>query len=144
MNKDNKEVLIIGAGPAGLTAAYELLQKANDIKPVIYEMDDCFGGIARTHDFLQRRYYEILSEMEDKSEISDADRKKYSAKLLLIYSEEPMTMRALDAIAYNKAVDATIADPSSQKAYRLKVTTWQRLTRNFFSYENTSFPTDVI
>jgi len=31
-----KKALIIGAGPAGLTAAYELL-KYTDIKPVIFE-----------------------------------------------------------------------------------------------------------
>jgi len=42
-----KIAIIIGAGPAGLTAAYELLQKTG-IKPVIFEQDDCVGGISRT------------------------------------------------------------------------------------------------
>lgn len=42
-----KKAIIIGAGPAGLTAAYELLQKT-DIKPVIYEAGDYTGGISRT------------------------------------------------------------------------------------------------
>ena len=42
-----KMAVIIGAGPAGLTAAYELLTRS-DIKPIIYEMDDCVGGISRT------------------------------------------------------------------------------------------------
>jgi protoporphyrinogen oxidase len=42
-----KIAVIIGAGPAGLTAAYELLHKT-DIKPVIYEMDNVVGGICRT------------------------------------------------------------------------------------------------
>lgn len=42
--------IIIGAGPAGLTAAYELLNKT-DIKPVIYEMTEYVGGIARTVEY---------------------------------------------------------------------------------------------
>ena len=43
-----KTVLIIGAGPAGLTAAYELLTKSSDIHPVILETEDFVGGISRT------------------------------------------------------------------------------------------------
>ena len=42
-----KKALIIGAGPAGLTAAYELLAKT-DIKPIILEMSNEIGGISRT------------------------------------------------------------------------------------------------
>lgn len=44
---EQKIAIIIGAGPAGLTAAYELLQKT-DIKPIIFEKLDQVGGIART------------------------------------------------------------------------------------------------
>ena len=39
--------IIIGAGPAGLTAAYELL-KRTDVKPIILERSEYMGGIART------------------------------------------------------------------------------------------------
>ncbi len=42
-----KKGIIIGAGPAGLTAAYELLEKT-DIKPIIYEISNEIGGISRT------------------------------------------------------------------------------------------------
>lgn len=42
-----KNAIIIGAGPAGLTAAYELL-KNTDIKPVILEESEFIGGISRT------------------------------------------------------------------------------------------------
>ena len=42
-----RTAIIIGAGPAGLTAAYELL-KSSDIKPVVLEMSTYMGGIART------------------------------------------------------------------------------------------------
>lgn len=42
-----KTAIIIGAGPAGLTAAYELI-KNTDILPVIFEESDFIGGISRT------------------------------------------------------------------------------------------------
>ena len=43
----NKRAIIIGAGPAGLTAAYELVTKT-DIKPVIIEKTNDIGGISKT------------------------------------------------------------------------------------------------
>lgn len=43
----NKTAVIVGAGPAGLTAAYELT-KRTDIKPIVLEMSDKVGGISRT------------------------------------------------------------------------------------------------
>lgn len=45
-----KKAIIIGAGPAGLTAAWELL-KRTDIKPVIIEKDAQVGGISKTVDY---------------------------------------------------------------------------------------------
>ena len=42
-----KTALIIGAGPAGLTAAYQLL-KTTDIRPVVLEEEAFVGGISRT------------------------------------------------------------------------------------------------
>ena len=42
-----KIAIIIGAGPAGLTAAYELLDKT-DIIPIVFEMTDDIGGISKT------------------------------------------------------------------------------------------------
>ena len=43
----SKTAIIIGAGPAGLTAALELLRRT-DIKPIILEASQDIGGISRT------------------------------------------------------------------------------------------------
>ena len=42
-----KVAIIMGAGPAGLTAAYELLINT-DIKPIIIETDAEVGGLSKT------------------------------------------------------------------------------------------------
>jgi len=46
--------VIVGAGPAGLTAAYELLTRT-EIKPIILEKSDCMGGISRTVNYKGNR-----------------------------------------------------------------------------------------
>ncbi len=46
-NKQPTQAIVIGAGPAGLTAAYELLEKT-DIHPVVVEATAEIGGISRT------------------------------------------------------------------------------------------------
>lgn len=45
-----KKAIIIGAGPAGLTAAYELLNRS-DIIPIVLEENDFVGGISATLDY---------------------------------------------------------------------------------------------
>ena len=47
------QVIIIGGGPSGLTAAYELTKL--DVKPIVLEKLDKVGGIARTEDY--KNYY---------------------------------------------------------------------------------------
>jgi protoporphyrinogen oxidase len=51
---DKQKVIIIGAGPAGLTAAYQLL-KNSDIKPIILEATEYIGGISRTAEYKGNR-----------------------------------------------------------------------------------------
>jgi protoporphyrinogen oxidase len=49
-----KTAIIIGAGPAGLTAAYELLTRT-EIKPIVLEKSDYMGGISRTVNYKGNR-----------------------------------------------------------------------------------------
>ena len=50
----DKTALIIGAGPAGLTCAYELLTRT-DIRPIIVEASPYIGGISRTAEYKGNR-----------------------------------------------------------------------------------------
>lgn len=54
MAKQQKTAIIIGAGPAGLTAAYELLHKT-DIKPIVFEASNDIGGISKTVNYKGNR-----------------------------------------------------------------------------------------
>ena len=45
----NKPVVIIGAGPAGLAAAHELVNE--NIRPIVLEKADKVGGISRTENY---------------------------------------------------------------------------------------------
>jgi len=49
-----KKAIIIGAGPAGLTAAYELLCRS-DVKPIVLEKSAYMGGISRTVNYKGNR-----------------------------------------------------------------------------------------
>ena len=54
-NESNqKTAIIIGAGPAGLTAAIEMLRKTS-IKPIVLEEADVVGGISRTVNYKGNR-----------------------------------------------------------------------------------------
>lgn len=53
-NTTGKKAIIIGAGPAGLTAAYELLMHTN-IKPIVIEMSADMGGISKTVNYKGNR-----------------------------------------------------------------------------------------
>lgn len=51
-----KKALIIGAGPAGLTAAYELLKRGNgEYEVTVFEEDTRMGGISKTVDYKGNR-----------------------------------------------------------------------------------------
>lgn len=50
-----RKILIIGAGPAGLTAAYELLKDSHEHEVIIFEESSYMGGISRTASYKGNR-----------------------------------------------------------------------------------------
>ena len=49
-----RPVVIIGAGPAGLTVAYELSRQ--DIPVIVYEQDEDVGGLSKTVEYKGYRF----------------------------------------------------------------------------------------
>ena len=70
-NHKNETVAIIGGGPAGLTAAYELLKLSKKHDVTVFEGGDLVGGIARTEthkgyrfDIGGHRFFTKVTEVE--------------------------------------------------------------------------------
>lgn len=53
---ENNTVAIIGGGPAGLTAAYELQKLSDGHQPIVLEAGSLVGGIARTESYKGYRF----------------------------------------------------------------------------------------
>ena len=46
--KQSKTIIVVGAGPAGLTTAHEVLAKSREFRVIVLEALDAVGGISRT------------------------------------------------------------------------------------------------
>ena len=57
-----KRVVVIGAGPAGLTAAYELLDKSNNYEVIVLEESNAYGGISKTVNYNQPVVNQVNTE----------------------------------------------------------------------------------
>lgn len=64
-----------------------------------------FGNRARDHEFLQRRYYELLAEMDEFSE-DESRIPGWCGILARISGDEPPTRKLPEAVAYNAAASA--------------------------------------
>ncbi|MGJ8585571.1 MAG: NAD(P)/FAD-dependent oxidoreductase [Marinosulfonomonas sp.] len=74
MNKVSKksDVVVIGGGPAGLTAAYELQKISENHRPLVFEGSNMVGGISRTEtnngyrfDIGGHRFFTKVGEVEE-------------------------------------------------------------------------------
>lgn len=122
-----KRAIIVGAGPAGLTAAYELVKKTK-IKPIIYELSNDLGGISKTFNYKGNRidigghrffsksdtvmnWWQEILPLEIPEKIED-DRitinyhnkqRQFQAKNTTTYSEKAFLLRRrFSSIYYNK------------------------------------------
>lgn len=126
-------VILGGAGAVsdalGGATGWALLATVGGTLQLVFD----FGGQGKEHAFLQRRFYDVIAEIEACPGPSDEQICKWQADLVRIYADEPPTMRALDAIAYNEAADALDTD------WRVKVTWWQSFCRHVYPFNGTPF-----
>ena len=125
-----KTALIIGAGPAGLTAAYELLSRADDIKVIVLEESDCYGGISKTVAYKSNRMdmggHRFFSKMESVN----------------TWWERLMPMQgapAFDDIVLQRSVPLSPNGPDPQKEDRVFLTR-HRVSRILFDGKFYDYP----
>lgn len=97
-----------------------------------------FGGRARDHQTLQREYYNLLSEIESCTDMSDEQIAAWYGKIAKIMGDEPPTFRAVDAKAYNDALDATGGHDRSK---RLFIPLSQKVFGGVFTFDGARYDT---
>ncbi|TPE45079.1 hypothetical protein [Amaricoccus solimangrovi] len=95
-----------------------------------------FGRQARDHQVLQRDYYRLLAEIEADTEPTTESLAQWRGEMMLITADEPPVLRAVDAKAYNDALDASGVYPLTE---RLRIPWYQRLLGRFLSFEGFSY-----
>lgn len=91
-----------------------------------------FGRSARDHQALQRDYYHLLAEIEETPDADEATCAQWYGTMVRITGDEPPTLRALDAKAYNDALDAAGTFDSAE---RLHIPWHHRLLGGVFAFE---------
>lgn len=118
----------------GVDSSYQLFALAAALAGLSQLVFD-FGGKARTHEFLQRRFYELISEM-GADEPSPEQLIGWDSRLNGLYAEEPPPMRALDAVAYNAAIESLGRD----KGKRVHINIFQSWLRHLVHFNGSAFP----
>ncbi len=125
-----KKALVIGAGPAGLTAAYELLDKSDDIEVTVFEESEHMGGISKTVTYKGNRMdmggHRFFSKVDEVNEWWD--------KMLPMQGAKAYDYKVLD-------VDVELAPngPYPEKEDRTMLTR-RRVSRIFFNRKFFDYP----
>lgn len=75
------------------------------------------AGRANEHRTLQRDYYRLLAQIDTVIGPTAEDAARWRSEMILLTADEPPTMRAVDAKAYNDAIGATEVYPKSERLY---------------------------
>lgn len=97
-----------------------------------------FGGNARDHQTLQREYYHLLADIEANLDPSIEDCAAWRGRMVRITADEPPVLRALDAKAYNDAIDALGVLKDGD---RLKIPFWHILFGWLSAFEGHRYKT---
>ena len=125
-----KKVLIIGAGPAGLTAAYELLSGSSEYDVTVIEESSQFGGISRTVNYKGYRM-----DMGGHRFFSKVDRVNQWWEMML----PCMGSLPKDDLLLNRQATLTEGGPDPEKTDRVMLKR-NRLSRIFFNSKFFDYP----
>lgn len=93
-------------------------------------------GKAQLHDALKRRYYMVLAKLDEEPDASAEKLRRWHARIIKITAEEPVTYRAVDALARNEAIDTLGLDEGDKEM----VTPRQYRLRHWSTMQGESFP----
>lgn len=128
----NKKAIIIGGGPAGLTAAYEFIQNT-DIQPVVLEQSEFWGGISRTVNYKGNRIDIGGHRFFSKSDVI----MDWWCKILPILSEE----KTIKISYQNKSKELNTIDfPSEGKNFDNVMLVRSRKSRIYYQKQFFDYP----
>ncbi len=128
-----KDIVIIGAGPAGLTAAYEILKNSNDYNVIILEKDNMVGGISKTVQFNGYRVDTGIHRFFSKSD----EINKIWNEILPIQSKQSYDDIILNN---NKELPKNGSDPETEE---LSMLIRDRLTRIYYDKKFFDYPVSI-
>lgn len=95
-----------------------------------------FSGAARDHQALQRDYYGLLADIEAAVDPDERQLAEFFSRMIRLAGDERPIMKAVDAKAYNDAIDATGIYPQEE---RLVIPFFHWLTANWLSYSGREY-----
>lgn len=125
-----KKVIVIGGGPAGLTAAYELLDKSNEMDVIVLEESHEMGGISKTVNYKGNRMdmggHRFFSKVPEVNEWWDKMLPKQGAP-------------SKDDIMLDRTISLEENGPDPEKEDRVMLTR-NRVSRIFFNQKFFDYP----
>lgn len=130
---EKKNAIIIGAGPAGLTAAYELLTRT-DVLPIVLERDGCVGGLARTVTYKGNRM-----DIGGHRFFSKSDRVIAWWLAMLPLERRPEGAFAIHYQRRTRSIEPTLAGPNPEREDRVMLVR-KRKSRIYFLRQLFDYP----